>query len=276
MTLGFDPRLEVAGLWVRWEAIALATVLLLALALWVVELRDRVGPTTSGEDIAFVLLAVIPGAVVGGRLVHVLDFPAMYMLDVRAAFDFGQGSLSSVGAVVGGCLTGGYMCRLLGGRVGAWADAAAIPLLVAIGGGKLALLLGGAGQGVAWDGPLAVAFGGPGPWRAVDPAVPAWPSQAIEGAWALLGILPVMLVGERIRGGARDGHGLMLLLAIAWWLSGRTLVALTWRDDPVIGALGAEGIASAIVLGGTLVLLVRGWRGGGRPDAMRGPSPSLT
>ncbi|MBX3030683.1 MAG: prolipoprotein diacylglyceryl transferase [Chloroflexi bacterium] len=260
MRLAFDPIIEVAGLRVRWEAVGLAVVLLLVLALWIVELRDRIHPSPSGEDIAFVLLAVIPGAVVGGRLVHALGFHEVYLADPRAAFDFGRGSLSLVGAVVGGCLTGGYLCRLLGGRVSAWADAAALPLLVGIGAGKLALLLGGAGQGMTWEGPLALAFDGPGPWRAVDPSVAAWPAQALEGAWALLGVVPVMLLGEHLRGGRRDGRGVVFLFALAWWLAGRLVVALTWRDEPLLGPLGAEGIATVVVLAGVLAALVISWR----------------
>lgn len=268
MTLGFDPFVRIGDLDVRWEAVALAVVVLLSLALWIVELRDRVRPTPTGEDIAFVLLAVIPGAVVGGRLLHVLDFQEVYLADPRAAFDFGRGSLSLVGAVVGGCLTGGYMCRLLRGRVGTWADAAALPLLVGIGGGKLALLLGGAGQGMASDGVLALAFDGPGPWRSVDPSVAAWPSQALEGAWTLFGVVPVMLLGEHLRGGRRDGRGVVFLAALAWWLTGRLAVALTWRDEPLVGGLGAEGLVTGITLVLALVILVMAWGRSGRGEPM--------
>ena len=63
--------------------------------------------------------------------------------------DLGRGSASLVGAVIGGALSAAYICRLLGGKVGIWADAASVPMLLVIGLGKLALLLGGGGQGAA-------------------------------------------------------------------------------------------------------------------------------
>ena len=75
--------------------------------------------------------------------------------DPVAALDLGRGSASLTGAVLGAIIVGQPApAQLLGVPVGAWADAAAVPLLVAIGGGKLALLLGGAGLGAPWDGAL--------------------------------------------------------------------------------------------------------------------------
>jgi prolipoprotein diacylglyceryltransferase len=251
--LAFDPALELGGLVVRWQALALAAVIAVALLLFARDVRRRVGPVRS-DDLAFVVLAAIPGAVVGGRLVHGLVFHDAYALDPAALLDLGRGSLSLVGAVVGGALTAGYVCRQLGGRPGAWADAAAIPLLLAIGGGKLAMLLGGAGQGLPWDGRGAVAFLGEGPWGSPEPAIAAYPTQLLEGVWALLGI-PVLLVAERwIGSGERSGRGLLLLAAAAWWLAGRAAVAVWWRDETVLGPWGREGLVALVGLG--LVVLI--------------------
>ncbi len=181
----------------RWDALALVGVLLIAIGVWVLRLRARRWATRSAfEDVCFVLLGAIPGAVVCGRLVHVLDYADSYLAAPLTSLDLGLGSSSLVGAVIGGALSAAYICRLLGGSIGVWADAAAVPMLLAIGLGKLAVLLGGAGQGVATDGRMGLSFTGDGPWRSIDAASPAWPSQALEGVWALLGI-PVVLVLER-------------------------------------------------------------------------------
>jgi hypothetical protein len=116
-----------------------------------------------------------------------------------------------------------------------------------------------------------VAYTGEGPWRSLDPAVPAWPSQALEGAWALLGIPVVLLVEGRLarHGGAPSGW--LSLLAVAWWLTGRAVVALTWRDRPVVGALGAEGLATvaalAVVMVAAVVVALRAARQPATPRA---------
>ncbi|MCY7419087.1 MAG: hypothetical protein LH650_11425, partial [Chloroflexi bacterium] len=153
-----------------------------------------------------------------------------------------------------------YICRLLGGKVGVWADAASVPVLLAIGLGKLALLLGAGGLGAATDGPLAISYVGPGPWRSTDAVSAAYPSQALEGAWALLGI-PVVLLAQRFaRHRGRAGRGVSLLVALGWWLTGRAVVALTWRDDPILGPLGAEGVATIVGLGLVGASMVLAWR----------------
>ena len=197
LELSFDPLVSVGGVLIRWDALALVGVLLVAIGVWVVRLHEALGPALRFDEVCFVLLGAIPGAVVGGRIVHVLDYWDGYLLRPLTMLDLGHGSSSLVGAVVGGALSAAYICRLLGGRVGVWADAAAVPLLLAVGLGKLALLLGGSGQGAATDGLLGLSFTGRGPWRSIDAATAAWPSQALEGGWALLGI-PVVLIVETI------------------------------------------------------------------------------
>ncbi len=255
VTLDFRPGLRIGEVEVRWDALALAAVLLLALAPWVRGIHART-PTARWSDMALVLAATVVGAVVGGRVVHVLGFLDVYAADPVAALDLGRGTGSLVGAALGGMVAGAWVCRLLGSPGGAWADAAAVPLLVAIGGGKLALLLDGGGQGAPWDGAWALAYAGEGSWRSLDPAVPAWPSQALEGAWAWLGIPVVPLVERRLMRHGRGASGSLLLLAVAWWLAGRAVVAATWRDEPVAGVIGAEGLATVGALVAVIVAAV--------------------
>jgi len=231
-------------------------------------------PATRTEDIAFVVLAAIPGAVVGGRLVHALAYLEAYALDPATLLDLGRGSLSLAGAVVGGALTAAYVCRQLGSRVGLWADAAAVPLLLAIGGGKIAMLLGGAGQGLPWSGRGGVALLGEGPWGSTDPAVPAYPTQVLEGVWALLGIPVVLLVERRMGRRGRAGQGLTLLVAVGWWLAGRAAVAVWWRDAPLLGPWGAEGVIAIVLLAAAVtVALFRTMRAG---SSDQGPWSALT
>ncbi len=268
--LRFEPRLSFGDVMVPLQAVALAAVIVVALLVFVHRVRAREGDVPAG-DIAFVVLAAIPGAVVGGRLIHGLAYPGAYVLDPASLLDLGHGSLSLAGAVVGGAVTSGYLCRTLSGRVGVWADAAAVPLLLAIGGGKVAMLLGGMGQGLPWGGRGGVALLGDGPWGSTDPATPAYPTQLMEGAWALLGIPVMALLDRRLARAGRGGQGLALLGAVAWWLVGRAAISAWWRDEPLVGPWGPEGFVAAVIASGALgVLVLRTRRPGASPQ---GPHP---
>ncbi len=192
-------------------------------------------------------LAAVPGAVVGGRLVHGLVFFEAYAAQPAALLDLGRGSLSLVGAVIGGTVTAAYVCRLLGASVRSWADAAAVPLLIAIGLGKLAMVLGGAGQGQPFDGSWALAFGGGSAWSSAAAATPAHPSQVYEGIWCLAA-LPVWVGLRRWLEIRWRGTGMIFMAALAWWLLGRFAVGFTWRDPLVVAGFGGEQLATLVAL----------------------------
>ncbi len=133
--------------------------------------------------------------------------------------------------------------------------AAILPLLFALAAGKLAMVLGGDGQGSPFDGTWATAYAGPGPWGSLAPALPSHPSQVYEalstGAVALV-ILILLAAGafRRKAGGA-------FLVGIALWALARAAVATTWRDPAAFGSLGREQLLCiAIAAGATVLLLV--------------------
>jgi prolipoprotein diacylglyceryltransferase len=210
------------------------------------------------DDLLFVVLGVVPGAVLGGRLVHGLAFWEAYAAQPERLLDPQVGSLSLLGAVLGGTLSAALVCRLLEAPVRRWADTAALPLLVVLGLGKLAQFLGGSGQGLPFDGPWAVAFAGPGPWTSASAQVPSHPAQVYEGLWILLGI-PLVLLVAASRAGLRSVlpvEGRLFVLALGWFLLGRIIVGFTWRDDPVLGLLNAEQLLAlaALVLISALIV----------------------
>ena len=249
----FDPWLTVGPLEVRWQAVALGIAIGAALIVFGLTLR-RQEPRVPTADIVFAVLGAIPGAVVGARLVHVLGFADVYAAQPVAALDLGRGSLSLVGAVAGGVLTGSYVVRLLGYRPARWLDAAAVPLLLGIGLGKLAMLLGGSGLGLASDAPWAVLFRGDG-WVSALADIPSQPSQFYEGLWCLVGaaILSFLVAVAPERW---PGSGRRFLAAICWWLCGRVVIAYTWRDDRLVfGAFGAEQLFTFLLLIAALVTL---------------------
>jgi phosphatidylglycerol:prolipoprotein diacylglycerol transferase len=251
--LGFEPLLQIGGLALRWQAIGVAAALLLALAVAARQAR----PPLAIANLLVIIVAIVPGAIVGGRFVHALSNLEFYLARSISLLDPGVGSLSLLGAVLGGCVTGAYVARRLGDDVARWADVAAPALLIAIGLGKLAQLLGGSGQGLPFDGPWAVSFTGPGTWVSASPGMPSHPAQVYEGLWMLAGVVLIGLFARR-RNLAR---GSLFGVALCWFLVGRLLIAFTWRDSAVIGPLNAEQAVTAAVLLGIAVAVLRSDKG---------------
>jgi phosphatidylglycerol:prolipoprotein diacylglycerol transferase len=273
IVLSFDPTIEVADLVIRWQTIGVTVALLLGLATAAIYGAGILRPARDNalrlDDMVYMILGVVPGAVVGGRIVHGLVFWESYAADPLRLFDVSAGSLSLTGAVVGGTISGAYMARLIGAPARRWADAAVVSVLLILGLGKLAQVLGGSGQGSAFDGAWALAFGPPGPWVSPLPAVPAHPSQVYEGLW-LLAALPVAVLWIRRNHALRplaagqavplDRGGGLFVAFLLWFLLGRVVVGFSWRDDLILGPFNAEQVI-ALLLMATVVavaLYVRG------------------
>lgn len=260
----FDPLIRLGDLAIRWEAVGVAGSALLALILAAL-LGLRGGPGRGSrverhrpDDLLYIVLGAVPGAVIGGRLGYLLLHLDFYANDPGAIVDPGQGGLQLSLAVLGGILTGGYVAALVGASVRGWMHVTALPLLLAIEGGKAAMAWGGTGQGVPSRDLPTTAYLGPGPWGSLGPAIPSIPSQLLEaGVTALAAILLVgLLAGGAF--GRRDGR--LFLAAVALWLAGRLLVAETWRDPELVGPLNVDQLISLALLAiVTLAWVVTTW-----------------
>lgn len=248
----FDPylRLDIGA--VRWETLGLAATVLVALIATAVTAR-RAGLRL--DDLLYIGLGVVPGAIIGGRIGYVLLHTDYYAADPGSIVDAGQGSLQLSLAVVGGTLTGLYVARLLDAPGGRWLHVAALPLLLAIEGGKLAMAWGGRGQGQPSIDSWATAYLGPGPWGSLAPALPSIPSQIIEGL-ATGGVAVVIVVAILARL-LRGTDGRLFLVAIGGWLAVRVIVASTWRDPAILGPLRADQIVSLVLIALVVVGLLR-------------------
>ena len=247
----FDPFLHIGDGVVRWETLGIAAAIFVALLLAGIGARTMELRT---DDLLFVVLGVVPGAVIGGRLGYVLLHPAFFTARPTAILDPGVGSLELGLAVVGGALTGGIVAALLDGAVGRWFHIAALPVLVAIGVGKLATMLGGRGQGVPADAPWATAYLGAGPWGSLAPEVPSVPAQALEGL-ATLGVL-VLVMGVLAVPGLRRPDGRAFLVAVGLWALIRAIVVSSWRDPIVAGPFRMEQLIDLAIVSGCLVGIV--------------------
>ena len=266
--VSFDPRWlsqGPLGLLLSWQGLAAAVIVLASLVVGAVAtMRYRPArpgdvpvdaPALRRDDLLFIAVAVVPGAVIGGRLVYGLDYASVFASEPIALLDPARGSLSLLGAVIGGTLSAAYIARILeGGRRDwrRWLEIGAPILLFLVVGAKFSQFLGGGGQGLPWAGEQAVAFLGPGPWQSVAPALPSIPAQLLEGAWAAVGVLVLAIVAGRLR------PGTVYLWALVWWLVGRVAIAFTWRDDALVGPLGMEQLLAIVTLLVVAVLLASG------------------
>ena len=233
----FDPYAQLFGdLTVSWGAIALAGVIAAALLLAGILARAA---GLRADDVVFIAVGIVPGAVIGGRLGYLIVHSSYYGSTPAQLLDPAIGGLELGLAVVGGFVTGAYVASLLGASVGRWLHVAAAPLLFALGAGKLAMVLTGTGQGVPSDAAWATAYLGPGPWGSLVPALPSVPSQALEGI-ATLGILAVLTLALMVGVfGRRDGR--LFFVGIGLWAAARAAVSTTWRDPTVAAGLNASG-----------------------------------
>lgn len=260
----FDPLLRLpADLVVRWQTVALAAVIAAAL-LAAGAAAHRTG--LRADDLLYVAIGVVPGAVLAGRLGYGLVHADAFAVDPLRLLDPSAPGADLGAAVVGGLVTGSYVVMLLGAPLGRWAGAAALPLLFALGAGKLAMVLGGSGQGLPSDVAWATAYVGPGPWGSLAPELPAHPAQAYEGIATLGLALALIAVGAAQASAARGGP--LLLVALGGWAAIRAVVSLTWRDPAVVGPLGASGaLAAAIALLAVVGSIVLALRARGGPTA---------
>ncbi len=268
VTLAFDPvfRLTETSS-VRVETIGLAVVLFLGLLLAarMGSLTPAVGPYVPApglrvDDLVFIVVGAVPGALFGGRLGYVLAHLDFYGANPGAILDPAQGGLSLTLAVPFGLLTGGAIARLLGAPVARWLHAAALPLLFVLATGKLVGILGGSGQGAPSDLPWATSYAGPGPWGSLGPDVPSHPAQVYEAVLVGLGLLGLFVASRFEVVARRDGAAMFVALGL--WAVARLVVGFTWRDAQVLGPLRAEQL---LALGVLLVAIV------GAMDRARAP-----
>jgi phosphatidylglycerol:prolipoprotein diacylglycerol transferase len=252
VTFQFDPSAQLVGdLVVRWGTIALVAVIVAGLVSAGVLAR---GGGLRADDVAFVAIGIVPGAVIGGRLGYVIAHPGALGSAPELLFDPSVGGLELGLAVVGGFITGIYVASLLGSPVGRWLHVAMAPTLFVLGAGKLTMVLTGTGQGQPDVSAWATAYLGPGPWGSLLPALPSVPSQAAEGIATLviLTALTVMLIA----GAFRRRDGMVFFFGIGLWAVARAAVSTTWRDPADLGRLPAGGVLAIGIASLCIVALV--------------------
>lgn len=254
ITFSFDPVLALgSGASVRIETLAIAVVLFagLVLAARIGQLTPAVGPYVPApglrpDDLIFIVVGIVPGALLGGRIGYVLAHLDFYRANTAAILDPGQGAWELTLAIPFALATGSLIARLVGAPVARWMHALAFPMLFVLGLGKLVGVLGADGQGAASSLPWATAYSGPGPWASLAADAPAHPAQVYEAVLVFLAIVALVLVSRFEVIARRDGAA--IFAAIGLWTIVRFLVGFTWRDPTVLGPLRAEQLLALVLL----------------------------
>jgi phosphatidylglycerol:prolipoprotein diacylglycerol transferase len=262
ITFAFDPVLKLGDTAsVRIETVALAVVLLigLVLAARIGRATPAVGPYVPApglrpDDLIFIVVGAVPGAIIGGRLGYVLDHLQYYLANPAAIVDPSKGGLELTLAVPLGVLTGALIARLVGAPVTRWMHAAALPLLFVLAAGKLAGVLGANGQGSPSDLQWATVYLGAGPWDSLVPSLPSHPAQVYEAALGLVAIVVFSVVSRVEFIARRDGAA--LFAAVGLWAIGRFIAVFFWRDEVTTGPLRFEQVLLLLVIAGCVVGLV--------------------
>ncbi len=298
LTFGFDASFRVGDLVVRWQTLGLAVAAFAGIA-WCALIAGRTpafdapvakpdGEPDAGaaghmrrDDLLFIILGALPGAVIFGRLGYGLLHADWYARDWHQLLDPATGSMELTGAVVGATLTGIYVAALLDAAVGRWLHVVIRPLLLALALGKAAEVLGGGGQGslVLGGTGLATAYAGTGPWGSPGAELPAIPAQLLEAAMTGIVLVVIGLLGWR--SGLRRADGRLFAVGLAAWAIGRAVVASTWRDAAVLAPLNAEQLiclavallAAGAALIATLVIRRRRNRAERNRDGQAGGGP---
>ena len=258
ISLEFDPFLHLGDRLVRWETVAVGGAILVALIVaGLLAGRSRIPPLDDDppgtvrhlrrDDLLFIVLGIVPGAVVGGRLAYVALHLDYFDANRWAILNASAGSLALSGAVVFGAVTGVLVARLFDAPIGRWFHVAAVPTLLVLGLGKAALILGGTGQGSPSNIDWATRYLGPGPWGSLGPGVPSHPAQGYEALGVGIVLVAVLLL--RAIGLLRTADGRAFAFALGGWATVRLVVAGTWRDPQVWGRFNAEQLIDVGIVG---------------------------
>ena len=201
---------------------------------WLVSLRL--------DDLLFIAIAGAAGAVVGGRLGYALLYFDVYRLDPSSILDPSRGSLALAGGVALGVVTALAVATILGAPVRRWLGVAVFPLLLALCLGKLAMILGGTGQGLPAAAGWATAYAGPGPWGSLAPEIPSVPAQVLEAATSAAALAVVLLLV--IVAPVRRRPAVLFAAGLGLWAIGRFVVAFTWRDPALVGPLNGDQLVT--------------------------------
>ncbi|MBI4186930.1 MAG: prolipoprotein diacylglyceryl transferase [Chloroflexi bacterium] len=223
--IGIDPILLTIGPFsLAWHSLFI--VVGMAAAVWLsAHLAARAGlPADTMYSLA---VWVIPGGIIGARLVHVIDYWGYYSANPGAILAIWEGGLAIWGGVLGGTLAGLLFAKIKGIPFSRYADRVAPGLILAQAIGRIGDIINGEHISTTISLPWGVVYTHPGsPSYGLPPTHPAV-------AYELLMDLFIFGLLWKILGRARP-DGMLFLLYLALYSTGRFFLSFLRLDSNTV------------------------------------------
>ncbi len=243
-----DPvAFSIGPISVRWYGLAyLAAFVVCALVAYAVSKRWKMG--MSSEDMMIVLIAIMVGTIVGGRLGYVLFYGnGYYFANPLEIFHLQAGGMSFHGGLVGVIVAGIIASRIIKVPALSLADILAVAAPIGLFFGRCANFINGELWGAVTDLPWGVVFDGAG-------SAPRHPTQLYEALLEGIVIFAVLFVLSRKRKPLPQGSYMGLFLVMYGVF--RILVEFVRQPDAQLGYLFGGWLTMGMVL--SIPLIVAG------------------
>ncbi len=243
--------LSVGPFLLTWQGFFTGLAVVAALAAAAGSLHRHGFATNLACDI---VIWVIPPALVGARLFHVLDSWNYYSFHPTEIVALGQGGASLPGAWVVGAAAAFLFARRRRLPVGVFFDALVLPVVLGLATGRVGDFLTGAYQGRPTGLPVGIVYLHPSSYD--HHRVPVHPAALYEIGWDAL-IVGLVFAVRRLRPPA----GVRSCLFAVLWGVGQVGIGFTRELPPDVMGLGQAQIIGAVVavVGGLIMGLIL-WR----------------
>lgn len=249
IVINIDPVIVHLGPFaLRWYGLAVLAGLLAGL--WLAGREAKRKHLPEGL-IGHLAVWVIPGGLIGARLLHVIDRWPDYLANPAAALAITAGGLAIQGAIFGGLLAGLVALRRRGLSIGPVVDAAAPGLLLGQAIGRLGCLVTGDAVGAPTSLPWGVVYTNP---AAMVPqlGVAYQPAFAYEALWDLVALALLWRLRTRLR-----PDGAVFALYLVLYGTGKFLVSFARAEAVWLAGLQqAHLVATLLALAGLVWLRI--------------------
>ncbi|HVA87364.1 MAG TPA: prolipoprotein diacylglyceryl transferase [Candidatus Saccharimonadales bacterium] len=253
IVIGVDPVMVHLGMFaLRWYTVF---TLIAAGTAWWLGLREARRKGLPIERIQGALVPILVGAILGARLLHVIDRPDLYLSQPAEILAIWNGGIAVWGGIIGGMLAGLLYFRRQGLDLRVVLDAAAPAMILGQGLGRLACIPNGDAYGAPTNLPWAFIYTNP---AAMIPrellGVPLQPYPLYELAFdlALFGLL----WAARTRRPFIARPGLLFASYLGAYSVGRFLLTYTRVEKVWFLGLQEAQVFSIVGLMGTAVVLL--------------------
>ncbi|MBT9148889.1 MAG: prolipoprotein diacylglyceryl transferase [Dehalococcoidia bacterium] len=251
---GVNPILFAIGPFeLRWYGIMIVLAVITGISMTVIMAkREGVGNITRYQIVS-IAIWVIPGGIVGSRLLHIID---MWVTTGNPGPLLGGEGATIFGAILGGTLAASIAAWVMGISIGHFANIVALVLPLGQAIGRVGCTLNGCCYGEPTALPWGVVWTHPNSYAYRDTflaGVAVHPTQVYEIIWNVLFVFAaVWLLRKRL---LRRGWTLYLLY-ISVYSFGRFFITFLRVNEPFLFGLQQAQVVSLLVLAIAIPLLV--------------------